>query len=255
LLGVAALALAGCSSTGGGGGGGSDPTLHGYAPTYYRDGTSLAQAREAGIEGLMVGPNGAGTAKLTTTGDALTVEIEGETYTFQKLDSGPSTSPAGLEYASTTYEGEYSQFGVNLVDGEYSGMGVLYDPTETSPVRLFVTGQETRHMPNQTAIYTGDWIFSDYADREDDGGIFDATADFDARTIDYSVAGDGFVGSGQGQIQGSQFEGDIAFDGSTTGSGTMSGAFFGPAADEVGGISSGLLDGGEYQAVFHGRQE
>lgn len=246
LISIAAVAVSGCSSTGSGGSDDNGPSLlHSYNPTFYRDGTTLEQAREQGIEGLAVTADGQATAKITASTDRINIAVDGNTYDFPLHESGQYRGYTSARYIDP--DTPYSE--IFTYDRDYSGFAAILDDETGGPHTLIVTGQETERLPSQQASYEGDWIT---ASQE---ATFSADADFDARHINYTVDGGRLTGAGQAEIVGSQFEGSIDFTGTTTGSGSVSGAFFGPVANEVGGTSRGTVDGEDYQAVFHGRQE
>src|SRR5690606_926238 len=249
LISIAAVAVSGCSSTGSGGSDdNSSPSLHGYNPTFYRDGMTLEQAREQGIEGLAVTAEGQTSAKITTAADRINVVVDGSTYDFPLQES-----EQGSDYAYALYTNPNDpSSGIVTYDGDYAGFAAIIDDQSGTPPTLIVTGQETEQLPSQQASYAGDWVTAN-ANLD---GEFGAKVDFDTGNIDYSVDGlRDIVGQGSAKLSGSPFQGSIAFSGAETGSGSVSGALFGPQAEEIAGTSHGTVGGEDYQAVFHGRQE
>jgi hypothetical protein len=95
-------------------------------------------------------------------------------------------------------------------------------------------------MPTQILSYNGYWAM--LAGTQYDEGSFTATVDFNNKTFNYQVGGGSGGGgaSGTAAITGNQFTGTVAISTPTVnGNGTLAGEFYGPNAEEIGGVISG----------------
>jgi len=210
---------------------------------------------------------GAGTAKWISPTDAVTVGSTSVTACAGG-DCNTSIRDISLSTKESLASYQYLSFGDWFDDSGSTG-------TVTGSGGLFVLGQPTLpgNIPsNGTATYTGnsEGIFIDTANS--DAGSFDAkfsaAANFSARTLAVATTGMTVVTGGGTIIASSennyagtlsyapgtnQFSGSVA-TATSGGSGTATGQFFGPTAQEIGGVID--ISGSTTRAIgiFHGKQ-
>ena len=125
----------------------------------------------------------------------------------------------------------------------YSRFGAIGPVGNLDAADVFYVGQKTVNMPiSGTAVYKGLGI--GMADSDGAGVAFShAPVSFDvnfgAKTISGKVEGDSAIRFDHAPISGNSFAGKLS-DGDI--GGTYSGSFFGPAAEELGGIGKFNLD-------------
>jgi hypothetical protein len=133
----------------------------------------------------------------------------------------------------------------------YSRFGAIGPVGNLDAADVFYVGQKTVNMPiSGTAVYKGLGI--GMADSDGAGVAFShAPVSFDvnfgAKTISGKVEGDSAVRFEQAPISGNSFAGKLS-DGDIGGS--YSGAFFGPAAEELGGIGKFIDADGSGNGAF-----
>lgn len=150
-----------------------------------------------------------------------------------------------------------------FANANHSAVSLLhqYDEIDDVTTDVFSTatygGVETPvdAMPSQLASYDGTWILnsaqgivpSGFPGFLSDSGIFEATSDFDNNQIAFMVYNynDQEVGLGQGIIAGNTFESSFAVQfGPGQSQNTVTGGFFGPAAQEIAGSITGQTGAG-----------
>ncbi len=134
--------------------------------------------------------------------------------------------------------------GAAIFAGSYVGAAAVADNTSNPSRTVFVVGgEETQVLPNQAATYDGLWTLVDSQGNGTEG-VFRADADFDARQFDLNLR-DGTdttqYGAGTGTISGNGFTSQFN---TNTNSGMAStnranGQFYGPNAEEIGGLVAG----------------
>lgn len=242
---LAALALAGCSTTSGGGSNGGDRTPPPDPTTEKTFREQLAEGMSAESARLSQGEVVDGTAKITLDEGANGGIINGS-------QSIPQTLSATLD--GTTYNMKLS----GLYAGANYSTYKFHDSAEKNQVATLIVGKNvavgdvnldhdasifgvrtgvltaTDAMPNQTASYAGVWNLSGSSS----AGSLDATANFDSGTIAFDIkdASDAPAGTGAGTISGNSFTSTFNPNTSTN---TVSGNFYGPDAAEMAGIITG----------------
>lgn len=201
-----------------------------------------------------------------------TFTLGGHTYTMSKVGSNISGTGAYSAYTVAQYSdadtsGTQSYDTLNLINNGSVSLAILsrniakgeHDPlTEPDAFgipSIFLGGNETlpANIPHQQVSYSGVWDMTAlpvaYGTGSGGGlamtteayGTFAADADFNshALTLVGKDSSNNVAINGTGTISGSQFNGNVTFAGPASGSGTMAGAFYGPAADQIGGVING----------------
>ncbi len=225
---IVGLMLSAC----GGGGGGATPTAvtQTYTSLYVEGG---GEAGVASVEGV----DAAAVYTYNFKGTDVDVTLSGiSAGTFYTSTEGAISKHIG----GTTYS--YSRFGVVAAYYSYGGSSIT--PAATAPLyvdgEVFYVGQKTSSMPT-----TGTASYSGYLTTLSITGQFeDAPIGFDVNYGDKKIEGSlkepgsslfGETISFDGTIDGSDFSG-TATSSSWNNSGTFSGSFFGPNAEELGGV-------------------
>lgn len=248
---------AGGGGTGGGGGGGGSETpptmiggveVPGYQATQYQDGVNLDDLQADGLEGF--GTSGGNLVQTTVqkTADEITIAAGGETLTLNYAGGAPIPNFwQQVERFENTATGNEAF----VVNGGFVDVTGLTNAATDEFVAVAVTGQETVNLPTQMARYGGIWMSS--SDLVDLGYIA-ADANFETNELDFTLGSEtaGVGGTGIAEISGSQFAGELELFGVAEGSGSLAGAFYGPDADEIAGVSNGTFGGEAYSAGFYG---
>jgi len=167
-----------------------------------------------------------------------TTMIGGYNYnSYYFSPDGADLSPSTTKDWGRVITGKYSTVGAFLKNAR--GLGTSFP---NDGFLVFTTGAvtPTANMPTQILSYNGYWAM--LAGTQYDEGSFTATVDFNNKTFNYQVGGGSGGGgaSGTAAITGNQFTGTVAISTPTVnGNGTLAGEFYGPNAEEIGGVISG----------------
>lgn len=240
---LAALALAGCSTTSGGGGSSS-----GRATDVY---DKLASGMTVSTVHTNSDTTSTGSAVVTMPSDGETLRVAmGDTVYDLALESKETDTLPGLknpvEYTGYKFRNEDASGGAYLIAGRYVAVGV-YGTDDGQNTSVMRGGVETPSggPPNQSAVYEGIWAAPN-SHMIGEGGVFEADANFDAGSIRFDFKDDSGtnVGSGAGSISGNAF--NSTYNASRS-SGNVTGNFYGPNAEEIAGLIEGTA---EEQADF-----
>ncbi|MCD7059781.1 transferrin-binding protein-like solute binding protein [Pelagibacterium xiamenense] len=238
---LAALLLGGCSFTGGGGGGGGGGSD--------RD---IYDALESGMSAYAVRANQnslattTGTVTMDRNGDDLRVAIDGRVYDMQGTWQTSVTNPHWVNQVRyDVYQFESGADGAEVIAGEYMAVAGMLDQSRTN-IYIMHGGVQTptSGLPNQSAVYEGAWEIAHIGGGDNDVGIYQANANFDARTIAFTIRNEDavYAGNGYGSISGSTFDSTFdlnegVFDKDSNNN--VTGNFYGPNAEEMAGIIVG----------------
>lgn len=124
----------------------------------------------------------------------------------------------------------------------YSRFGAIGPVGNLDAGDVFYVGQKTVNMPiSGTAVYKGLGIAAAYDSKSFETGAISFDVNFGAKTISGRVEGDSDIRFEPAPISGNSFAGKLTNVGYVQGNsylqdGSYSGSFFGPAAEELGGI-------------------
>ncbi|MET3924175.1 transferrin-binding protein-like solute binding protein [Devosia sp. 2618] len=191
--------------------------------------------------------------------------------------------------AATVLAGQHVLWGAIDPRATRFGSGAFTGMDEAS---IIIGGQQTQSLPTQTANYVGEWAvqtakasgyvgsttpahcqgqtFCAYSDLIGANGLFTSTADFNSRTWSMNLAGmnaEGASGSGgnitivnpvsgtgSGTITGTTFAGSFNTTGGFVSKNTVNGQFYGPNAEELGGIIQGQSNGEQTYGIVYGHR-
>ena len=124
----------------------------------------------------------------------------------------------------------------------YSRFGAIGSIDNVKTGDVFYMGQKTVNMPTSgVAVYKGLGIAAAYDSKSFETGAISFDVNFGAKTISGRVEGDSDIRFEQAPISGNSFASKLTNVGYVQGNsylqdGSYSGSFFGPAAEELGGI-------------------
>ena len=122
----------------------------------------------------------------------------------------------------------------------YSRFGAIGSIDNVKTGDVFYMGQKTVNMPTSgVAVYKGLGIAAAYDSKSFETGVVSFDVNFGAKIISGKVEGDSEIRFEQAPISGNSFAGKFSDD---RNGGSYSGAFFGPAAEELGGIAKSNPD-------------
>ncbi|WP_058913649.1 Slam-dependent surface lipoprotein [Entomohabitans teleogrylli] len=220
LLLLSVLCLAACSS---GGGGGDDDTPQSPAPSENSQENNQEESNPPSPETPVEAP--ASKATLGSVSGYTYISPDGKEYTLRGggISAGGTTTMASGATKTSWCCGRMS----------YTNYGT-WSNSDTNQHGVFYTGEATAasSVPTQgTATYTGTGM------RNGASSVASFNVDFAARTINGNIDAAENFGSAiamQGSLNGGGFSGSAETDGQT---GTFTGHFYGPQAQELGGMA------------------
>lgn len=246
--------LAACDwSLGLGGGGGGDITRYAdnSADTFQATMTGPGVTGDIATLQLISGDTQAGNVFVEVSNDFQTawITIDG---TRRRLEANPSFPASATGGVYTDNRGRSLTFGT-LDPNAYSSL-LTYVDGLSGTTGAGVIGAETRprNLPETTVSYAGEYQYSAgaAAPSASGAGFTDIDVDFgtgDVTGVLTATPGGAETGQMVGQVEENGFTGALALnDGDVSGIVTLDGTFYGPAAEELGGVFSGAATSGTH---------
>ena len=259
-VGLSALALAGCNTSGSGGASPSAPShsqvLEGVTVGEELETRSLSGSTEA--------------ARIVSSENGVTViEVGPETYTFTNAQE-----VRGVTVSDDRRLGIANNDDLGLPDGEHvklrvvaAGSNLGLENSLVTDIAVATDGDLTpvANLP-ASAEYRGSYMAAtltsvndagDAAGSVDSGGAFSATATFGATNTITGTLNDGTadIGAISGTITDNRFSATVNGQNGVTGSGTLAGGFYGPGAEEIAGSGSGQFQGEDTVIAVIGQKQ
>lgn len=205
-----------------------------------------------GFGGVEVNPGNAGAGITITgiTGGTDGITETSVTYQFPVVGTSTGGTINGQVVTETVYLSDPHV--LSVTNQNYSSLALLgleVESDESNDARFaLINGLRTPEssLPTSTVNYGGIYGIATSSSLTETTGTFDATADFNSGSISGTMTETGDTvsnGSFSGSIRGAQFDASMisSTDDYRIGSSEMIGEFFGPAAEEIGAVSSGSM--------------